>query len=343
MSEKANLPVSTQEKQKMTPTLELELFAIRFFHSLSPMDARLLAQEKRFDTLHAEVDELERLVGFFLLEHKSHVDRLAALCKSEKYFVALREGLFDFIDISMNLSAEAEIEFVGDTQSQSGKKAFQILAGIDLMFSIHNIRTLLSLHNDNEILDKVQIEGLVRETLLVARNLGLFVLVPKLTHRDAIDTEIAQNLHFERTNHIRRMGTIRDYDAQRYSQSYKKTCNELESLHSKYFFIKGMPLVAGRHKGGSFNIKDYLVPFLEQLIKETGANDFPSVCAAIKISCKETEPMTPGEMLFYWDDEPDTRSVRAAWMNAKKERKSEKVAIKTLDNYISEILDKTEK
>lgn len=206
MSEKANLPVSTQEKQKMTPTLELELFAVRFFHSLSPMDARLLAQEKRFDTLGAEINELERLVGFFLLEHKSQVDRLAALCKSEKYFVALREGLFDFIDISMNLSAEAEIEFVGNAQSQSGKKAFQILAGIDLMFSIHNIRTLLTLHNNNEILDKVQIEGLVRETLLVARNLGLFILAPKLTHRNAIDTEIAQNLHSERANHIRRMG-----------------------------------------------------------------------------------------------------------------------------------------
>ena len=116
MQKKANLPVYTQEKQKMTPTLELELFAVRFFHSLSPMDARLLAQEKTVDALDAEIKELKRLVGFFLLEHKAQVDRLVLLCKSEKYFAALQEGLFDFVDISMNLSAEAEIEFVGDTQ-----------------------------------------------------------------------------------------------------------------------------------------------------------------------------------------------------------------------------------
>jgi hypothetical protein len=338
-----NMPVSTQSHQKLTPTLELELFAIRFFHSLSPMDARLLAQEKKLDALDAEIKELQRLVVFFLLEHKPQIDRLAVLCKSEKYFVALREGLFDFIDISMCLSAEAEIEFVGDPQSQSGKTAFQILAGIDLMLSIYNIQSLLSQYSANKILSKDEVEGLTRETLLVSRNLGLLIFVTKLTHRDVIDTEIAQNVHYERAVHIRRISTIREYDAQRYSQSYEEVCNELNSLHSEYFFAKEMPLVTGRHRGGSFNIKDSLMSFLEQLMKETGANDLPSVCAAIKRSCKETEPMTPGEMLFYWDDEPDTRSIRAAWMNAKKERKSEKVAIKTLANYINAILNKNEK
>ncbi len=340
MPEKSNLPVSVQEKQKMTPTLELELFAVRFFHSLSPMDARLLAQEKKLASLDAEIKELKRLVGFFLLEHKGKVDRLAALCKSEKYFAALREGLFDFIDISMNLSAEAEIEFVGDAQSQKGKSAFQILAGIDLMFSIHNIQSLLSIQSANGGLNNDEVEGFVRETLLIARNLGLFILVPKLTHRDAIDSEIAKNIHFERLAQKRQVNAVRDYDAQRYRKSYEKACGDIDFLHSEYFFVKGMPVIAGRHNGGSFSIKDYLIPFLEHLIAETGADDFLSVCTAIKTTCKETEPMTPGEMLFYWDDEPDTRSVRAAWMNKKKERKSDKVAIKTLASYISEILEK---
>ena len=52
------------------------------------------------------------------MQHKMQVDKLAYLCKAEKYFAVLKkEGNLDFIDISMNLSSEAEIEFVGDTQS----------------------------------------------------------------------------------------------------------------------------------------------------------------------------------------------------------------------------------
>lgn len=339
MPGKATLPVSTQEKQKMTPTLELELFAVRFFHSLSPMDARLLAQEKKLDTLDTEIKELQRLVGFFLLEHKTQVDRLATLGNSEKYFAALREGLFDFIDISMNLSAEAEIEFVGDTQSQEGKASFQILAGIDLMLSIHNIQSLLSRQSVNKTLSKDEVESLVRETLLLSRNLGLLILVTKLTHRDTIDTEIARSVHSERTVNRKQINIIREYDAQRYSKSYEKAHSQRNSWFSEYL----MPLIAGRRKGGEFAVKDRLVPFLERLIEDTGATDLPSVCAIIKETCKETEPMTIGEMLFYWDDEQDTRTLRAAWLNKKKERKSEKIAIGTLDNYIREIQKNREK
>lgn len=338
-----NTPLKTKEEVKSTPIVDLEIFAENIICATSPLRARLRAHDEEIIPTNNHIKELRRLTVFFLMQHKVHIDKLASMCKADNYFKTLRnEGSFDFIDIIENLSPEIEVKFVKSFGKPKNKLAFQILAILDITLSIHNIESIFSKLSTHSSIRRQESEWLTRETLLIMRNLGFFLFTRRTISRDSIDKEIATAIHFERDSNANKMSHIRDYDAKRYNESSEYTNIQRNAWFAQHF-IPYIPLMRGRSKGGKFNIKDRFIPFLERLMADTGANDLPSVCAAIKDTCKDTEPLHPGEMLFHWDDEPDARTVRAVWLNNKKERKDEKIALKTLDNYIKQIRRKSQK